>query len=266
LAFSPVNVEPIKYEEPIMTTFRIASCIAALTAISTVAAAGDGFTKEFPTASCHFSSVGGNPYFPLWPGTQTYFTNATCVAAGKCEELEELWITIENDVKRISLPLSRGSQTVYARVMEERETEDGELKEISRNYLAACLPSRDVYYFGEDVDIYEDGEIVSHDGAWLAGKRGARPGILMPEDGFMLGSRYYQEIAPDVALDRAEHMRAGFSVQLPAGKFDNCLDVDETTPLEPGHVSKKTYCRNVGLVRDGDLELTTIYRRGHDRD
>jgi hypothetical protein len=35
--------------------------------------------------------------------------------------------------------------------------------------------------------------------------------------------------------------------------------VEETTPLEPDDVSKKVYCRDVGLVKDDDLELTAIY-------
>jgi hypothetical protein len=147
--------------------------------------------------------------------------------------------------------------------MEERESENGELVEVSRNFVADCWPSHDVYYFGEEVDIYENGKIVDHEGAWLAGKHGALPGILMPEDGFMLGSRYFQERAPGVAMDRAEHVRAGFSMQVPAGKFDNCVEVEETTPLEPDDVSTKVYCRGVGLVRDDDLELTAIYGNSH---
>jgi hypothetical protein len=36
------------------------------------------------------------------------------------------------------------------------------------------------------------------------------------------------------------------------------VDVDETTPLEPGHVSEKTYCPGTGLVFDNELELTTV--------
>jgi hypothetical protein len=103
---------------------------------------------------------------------------------------------------------------------------------------------------------------VDHEGAWLAGKNGARPGILMPEDGFLLGSRYFQEIAPGVALDRAEHVRAGFSTQVPAGRFDSCLEVEETTPLGSG-TSTKIYCRGVGLVQDDELELTAIYGNSH---
>jgi len=138
-----------------------------------------------------------------------------------------------------------------------------ELAEISRNFVASCFPSRDVYYFGEEVDIYEDGKIVDHEGAWLAGRHGAKPGMLMPEDGFLIGSRYFQEVVPDVALDRAEHIKSGFSVQVPAGRFDNCVEVKETTPLEPGDISTKVYCRGVGLVRDDDLELTAVYGNTH---
>ena len=227
--------------------------------------AADEFTQKFPLAACHFLGVGGSPYFPIVPGRQSYYSNSACVAAGKCAELTELWITMEHESKRVSLPVGRSTRTVFTRVMEERESENGELVEVSRNFVADCFPSHDVYYFGEEVDIYEDGEVVSHDGAWLAGRNDAKPGILMPEDGFMIGSRYFQEVAPDVALDRAEHKRAGFSVDLPAGRFDNCVEVEETTPLEPGDKSTKIYCRGVGLVKDDELELTAIYGGPKDR-
>lgn len=238
-------------------TRLIVSASFALTAGS--AFAEEDFTSKFPLRSCHFTSVGGNPYFPIVPGRQTYYSNSACVAKGACEDLNELWITMERDLKRIPLSAGRGSPPIFARVMEERETENGELVEISRNFVADCRPSHDVYYFGEEVDIYEDGEIVAHEGTWLAGRHGALPGILMPEDGFMVGSRYFQETAPGVALDRAEHTRVDFSVQVPAGKFDHCTEVTETTPLEPGDKSVKVYCRGVGLVKDDELELMAIY-------
>jgi len=235
----------------------------SLTLASGYVAAADEFTKQFPLGSCFFASFGGNSYFPVIPGRQTYFTNSACVAAGKCDDLHEVWITMERETRRITLPIGGKTRTVFARVMEERETEGGELAEISRNFVASCFPSRDVYYFGEEVDIYEDGKIVDHEGAWLAGRHGAKPGMLMPEDGFLIGSRYFQEVVPDVALDRAEHIKSGFSVQVPAGRFDNCVEVKETTPLEPGDISTKVYCRGVGLVRDDDLELTAVYGNTH---
>jgi hypothetical protein len=233
--------------------------VFALTLAAGYSAADDQFTKQFPLASCFFTSVGGNAYFPLIPGRQTYFTNAACLAAGHCDELEELWITMEHETRNITIPAGGRTRMVHARVMEERETAGGELAEVSRNFVASCFPARDVYYFGEETDEFENGEVVDHEGSWIAGRHGARPGMLMPEDGFLVGARYFQEVAPDVALDRAEHTRTGFSVQVPAGRFDNCIQVEETSPLEPGSKSTKVYCRGVGLVRDDELELTAIY-------
>ena len=219
------------------------------------------FTEDFPLKSCRFTPGDGNVYFPLKPGRQLYYNNSRCVASGDCEELEELWITTESDIRRISIGSGKHRQPVIARVVEERETEGGELKEISRNYFAVCAPSRDLYYFGEEVDIYEDGEIVSHDGAWLAGRNGALPGIIMPDSAFLLGTRYFQERAAGVALDRAEHVESGLQLTLPAGTFKGCIKTVETSPLEPGHESIKHYCPGVGMVIDNDLELAAIY--GH---
>ena len=167
------------------------------------------FTENFPLKSCQFTSQEGNKYFPLVPGRKLYYNNSRCVSEGECEELEELWITTKFQTRRITLGSGVHRREVVTRVLEERETEDGELKEISRNFFALCEPARDLYYFGEEVDIYEDGKIVSHDGAWIAGRHGALPGIIMPDSAFLLGTRYFQEQAPGVALDRAEHVGSG---------------------------------------------------------
>jgi hypothetical protein len=111
-----------------------------------------------------------------------------------------------------------------------------------------------VFYFGEDVDIYKRGKVVGHDGAWRAGSDQARAGVMMPGI-VLLGSRYYQEIAPGVAMDRAEIVSRSEYIETPAGKFTDCLKTEETTPLEPGVREYKVYAPGVGLVRDGDLLL-----------
>jgi hypothetical protein len=153
-----------------------------------------------------------------------------------------------------------GLGVVPTRVVEEKEWLDQKLIERSLNYFAICEPTNDVYYFGEDVDIYEDGE-VTHEGAWLAGQNGAKPGIAMPGT-FLLGSRYMQEIAPDVAMDRAEHTRSGLTVETGLGTLTKCVEITETTPLEPSDRSAKIYCPDVGLVKDEDLTLTTLEEPG----
>jgi hypothetical protein len=220
------------------------------------------FTEDFPIEECQFRAYGGNPFFSLTPGRQAYFTNQRCVAAGECDELEELWITVTNKTRTVTLRDDGETLYIPTRVVQEYETADGELVEISRNFFATCWPDRDVYYFGEEVDIYEDGRIVSHDGAWLAGRRGAEPGIIMPDRAFLLGSRYFQELATDIAEDRAEHVGIDLDINVPAGSFEECVRINETSPLEPGHVSKKAYCPGIGLVRDGELELNAIYDNG----
>lgn len=221
----------------------------------TGALAQDGFTDEFPISSCRFEPWGNNAFFKLIPNRQLYLSNANCADCVAEEGLVELWITVLPETRRIKFEHNGKRMAVRARVVEEYETVDGEVEEISHNFFANCSPMNDVYYFGEDV-FDGDGEPLPD--AWLAGRHGARPGIIMPDRAYLLGSRYYQEIAEN-AQDRAEHTSMGFEVVVPAGVFQNCVEIIETSPLEPGHESPKTYCPNIGMVRDGDLELVAVY-------
>lgn len=206
------------------------------------------FTSEYDLRSRHFKPNGRNPYFDLRPGYQL-------ILMGEEDgELLEVQITVLDEKRLFEIELPSGTLRVRARVIEERETADGELTEISRNYFARDVRTNDIFYFGEEVDIYEDGEVVAHDGAWLAGVDGAMPGIIMPGT-FLLGARYFQEVAPGVALDRAEHTEMEATVATPAGTFHRCVVVVETTPLEPGAESLKVYRRGVGLVQDDVLQL-----------
>ena len=95
-----------------------------------------------------------------------------------------------------------------------------------------------------------------HYTGWLYndGVKGAKFGLMMPGIP-LLGARHYQEVAPEVAMDRAEIVSLKETVKTPAGEFKNCLKVEETTPLEPGTKGYKYYAPGVGLVRDGGLRL-----------
>lgn len=216
------------------------------------------FSDSFPLGECELNSVGENRYFILNPGRQAHFNNLQCVAAGECSETEELVIAVLDETRDITLEIDGEIRTVTTRVVEETERVNGQLAEISRNFFAECDGTQDVYYFGEEVDIYQGGEVVSHEGAWLAGVDGAAPGIIMPGGAFLLGARYFQEVAPEVALDRAEHLNAGLEIEVPAGNLEDCVEVEETTPLEKKALSTKIYCPATGLVFDDGLELTSI--------
>lgn len=203
----------------------------------------DEFTDEFFIETCTFSTTGGNPFFPLHPGLRL------TLEGEEDGEIEQVIIEVLNETFVVD--------GVTTRVVTETESVDGELEEISRNYFAECIETGDVFYFGEHVDIYEDGEIVSSEGEWLAGEDGARAGIIMPGSP-LAGSRYYQEVAPGVALDRAEHIATNISFETEAGAFERCIVVEDSSPLEPGARDRKVYCPGFGNVYDDGLELVSF--------
>ncbi|MFH1742774.1 MAG: hypothetical protein ABIH23_27530 [bacterium] len=202
------------------------------------------FTEEFRIEECDFSTTGRNPYFILEPGYRLTLTGE--------EDGEELVleITVLDETEVVD--------GVLTRVVEERETTDGVIAEISRNFFAICTKTNSVFYFGEDVDIYDDeGNLESHEGAWRAGVDGAQAGVMMPGT-ILVGSKYYQEIALDVAMDRAENLSITEDVSTPFGDLENCLKIEETTPVEPDAIDYKYYAPGVGIVQDGDLLLSEV--------
>ena len=194
------------------------------------------WTRDFAIEDCDFSSVGANRFFILRPGHRLVLESGT----------EKVVITVLNDTVMVG--------KTETRVVEEREYENGELKEVSRNFFAICRKTGNVFYFGEDVDVYSKGKIVRHSGAWRADAKDSQAGLIMPGT-ILLGARHYQEIAP-TAMDRAEILSTDATLKTPAGTFKNCLRVEETSGLDPGETCYKTYAPGIGLIQDEDLLLT----------
>lgn len=203
------------------------------------------FTERFDLELREFATVGRNPYFILEPGYQLVLEGQ------EGQRKIVLTVAVLDETHKVG--------NVETRVVEERETRDGALVEVSRNYFAICKRTNDVFYFGETTDEYREGKIVGHAGAWEAGQDGALPGLMMPGTP-LLGARFHQEVAPKIAMDRAEIVALNTSLTTPAGTFSNCLRVLETTPLERGEHEYKLYAPGVGLIQDEDLRLTTIKR------
>ncbi|HSG78662.1 MAG TPA: hypothetical protein VLD62_03705 [Acidimicrobiia bacterium] len=185
-------------------------------------------------ATGSFSADITNPYLPLAPGRAWVLTGGSMrVEIAALDETEVV----------------AGIET---RVFEEREAKDGELFEISRNFVAQAADGT-VCYFGEDVEDYEDGELVGSSGAWRAGIDEAVPGILMPADP-QAGTSYRQEVAPGVAEDAALVLALGGTADLPAGVFTDVLTVMDVDPIGGGADGKR-YARDVGPLTDGGLRL-----------
>ena len=66
----------------------------------------------------------------------------------------------------------------------------------------------------------------------------------------LIQSRYYQEVAPNIAMDRATIVSVTETVKTPAGVFANCLKVEETSPLSRFSTEYKYYAPGIGMVSD----------------
>jgi hypothetical protein len=67
--------------------------------------------------------------------------------------------------------------------------------------------------------------------------------------------RYFQEIAPYVALDRAEIISLNETVETPAGTFSGALKIRDGTALNNRVTEVKTYAPGIGLLQDEALLL-----------
>jgi len=199
-----------------------------------------------------FSTTIDNSFFPLTGVGQKVFEGEEVDP----ETGEIVPIRLESTV----LPETDTVAGVEVLVLREDDFVDGELVETAFDYFAQHRDGS-VYYFGERVDNFEDGELVDHEGSWLAGEGDNLPGVIMPGDP-VPGQLFKQEQAPGVAEDEAKVVALDEAVTTPAGSFDGCLKTEDSNPLEePVVIEFKFYCPGVGLVREefpeGELNLVS---------
>jgi hypothetical protein len=186
------------------------------------------------------ATIGRSTYFILEPGYRLVLTDE--------DGDETLIMTVTEDTRHVG--------QVQTRVVEEREMDHGEVKEISRNFLAIDKETGDIWYFGEEVDNYKDGQVTDHKSAWMAFENGARPGILIPGKP-VIGMKMYQEHAPGVAMDWFEVAGLDETVTTPMGVIKHCLKTAEGSDVESG-TEYKYYAPNVGPVVDDEMKLKAI--------
>jgi len=201
--------------------------------------------RKFRIGNYNFSSVDtathNNTYFRLDIGYRISLEGE--------EEGEDILvnITVQNRTVEVA--------GVECREITEEEYEGGELVEISYNWFALCNETLDVVYFGELSVEYEDGKIVGYGGSWSANKTGNLPGIIMPGT-VRVGDRYWQEYAPEEALDRGEIVAKGKTFDTPLGVYYDCVITEDTNALEPLSVEYKAHAPGVGIIADETLVIS----------
>lgn len=232
--------------------------LVALVAVASMACGSSDLPKPVSTGPgayvdpVDFSAMIDNPLFPL----SSY---STLVYEG--EEIDpKTGETITTRVEMTMLPDTEVVGGVEARVVRDEAFEDDELVESTLDYYAQHNDGS-VYYFGERVNNYENGELKDHEGSWLAGEDENEPGIIMPPAP-AVGDVFEQEKAPGIAEDRMTVLSVTESVDVPAGSFTDCVKTEDVNPLDgTGAIEYKFYCPAVGFVLEefegGNLELVS---------
>jgi hypothetical protein len=187
-------------------------------------------------------------YFTLKAGTKFTYQNK----AGT----ERIEVTVTDGTKNLMGVAARG-----VRVTEWR---NGLLKEDTTDWYAQDK-SGNVWYFGEAVNNYKDGKLVHHTGSWEAGVDGAKPGIIMQADP-KVGETYRQEYYPGRAEDMGTVIATDRKITVPYGTLENCLQIQDSSPLEPAR-EYKYFCPDIAFLALEELvgfgaeaELVSISR------
>lgn len=153
-------------------------------------------------------------------------------------------------------------QKVEARIMEDREFIGGKLKEVTLDYFAQAEDGS-VCYLGEKVDMYRDGKVIGHEGAWLVGEHSAKPGVIMPAHP-KVGDKFRSENVPGIAVEDDEVVSVEETVTVPSGAYKHCVKIKEVVGGEAPEY--KYYAPGIGVVRElpsgGDVRLVKHQAEG----
>jgi hypothetical protein len=179
-----------------------------------------------------------NTYFPLTPG-KTYDYKGK--EDGK--PVEDI-VAVTSDTKQID-----GVATIK---VHDQVLSSNKVTEDTLDYYAQDKQGT-VWYLGEDTkELDQNGNVVSTEGTWQSGVNGGKAGIIM-EANPKVGDTYKQEDAKG-AQDCATVRDTSASVKVPFGSYNDALQTDEFSQLEPGVLDNKWYAKGVGEVREETVQ------------
>jgi len=140
-------------------------------------------------------------------------------------------------------------QSVDALTVEDLEYDaNGNLTEATLDYFAQD-DAGNVYYLGEDVDEYKNGQVSGHSGAWLYGKDTQNLGVVMPANP-KVGLKFRSEDAAPITWEEDEVVSKSETAKVPAGTYAKCLKIKEKA--SDGDTEYKLYAPGVGVVEEDD--------------
>ena len=187
-----------------------------------------------------------NPYFPLIPGRTLIYEAHTV------DGIKRNTVTATHEtVQILGVICVQVHDVVYL---------NGERIEDTLDWFAQDHQGN-VWYFGENTLEISNGLVVSTEGTFTSGVNGAKPGIIM-EAHPAVGDAYRQEFVLGTGEDSEQVVGLDKTVRVPYGTFDHCVEIKETTALEPTVIVHDFYAPGIGPVmslESGErLELVQI--------
>ncbi len=103
--------------------------------------------------------------------------------------------------------------------------------EDTRDYLAQQKSTGDVWYFGEEVNNYQNGQLKDHRGTFLHGTDGAKAGIWIKANQ-KVGDNYRQEYYKGHAEDMLRVVAINQTVKTKSATYTGCVELYAWTPIE----------------------------------
>jgi hypothetical protein len=229
----------------------IAGIVGSLVVMASLFASGGVAAQDDNAVPDDLSATVDNPLFPLTPGSSRRYEG---------QEVDpDTGETVDLRVREQVSPVPDEIAGAPVTTLEVQEYDNGQLTETTSDYHAQGADGT-VYYLGEDVNKYEDGQLVSHEGTWIAGEGANQAGEFMPAEP-RVGDRFAQEQAPGVAQDISTVIAIDLTLETPVGTLSGCIKTQDLNPLDQA-IEYKYYCPEVGLVREenanGSLDLVSV--------
>lgn len=229
----------------LLATINVTGCIQPITAPTTLLP--DATPTALPQAASaapHFgtSTTIDNPLLPVSDYTQTITLGTE---EGKPDRVETTRLP---EPKMIEF----NGQQVEATVLQVLDCIDTDVAEIAYEYYAQA-DDGGVYFLGEAVDNYEEGQVVDQEGSWLAGQNGALPILIMLADP-VIGLLFSAPGDTTAPIHRIEIVALDQQANTPDGATTQGVQVKTT--LSDGSVDSLTYVTDFGLVASQNDEET----------
>jgi len=195
------------------------------------------YKPDINPANFSNSTIITNPYYPATPGKKYIYEGQTDEGFERVEEQR--------------LNTTKTNMGITCIVSNFKGYVNGELVEETWDWYAQDNEGT-LWYFGEEVNNYQNGTLSDHGGSWEAGVDGAQPGKIMPANP-QTGMKYREEYYFGHAEDEAEILGTGLSETISLGTYNNCIKTKNWTALEPDALENKIYAPGIGLIKEIDI-------------